>query len=177
MQVKNNKFEHPRSFFSFLTWHTLSYKTIWCGTHMSIRHIEEFYCCAGEKPSQISVFTDFTYMEADDIKQLLKECLESEIEISLQQELCHFLQGRPRFFATFLSRLMLYKDHEKNSNEVIRHVFEQYRNLLTTAGDKWEIGSVYSHWEKHFYSTVTKLNRGDEYLKTAKLTSDILLNV
>ncbi|KAJ3199243.1 hypothetical protein HK099_003250, partial [Clydaea vesicula] len=125
----------------------------------------------------ITVFTDFTYMEADDIKQLLKECLVSDIEISLQQELCHFLQGRPRFFTSFLSRLMMNKEHKKNSNEVIRDVFEQYRNLMTSAEKKGYIGSIYNHWEKHFYSTVTKLNRGDEYLKTAKLTSDILLNV
>ncbi|KAJ3376338.1 hypothetical protein HDU92_000538 [Lobulomyces angularis] len=155
----------------------MKYVTIWCGTHMRIKNMDLFHSAAGGKPSEITVFTDFTYMEADDIKQLLKECLVSDIEISLQQELCHFLQGRPRFFTSFLSRLMMNKEHKKNSNEVIRDVFEQYRNLMTSAEGKGYIGSIYNHWEKHFYSTVTNLKRGDEISRTAKLTSDILLNV
>ncbi|KAJ3379887.1 hypothetical protein HDU92_006322, partial [Lobulomyces angularis] len=145
VHIKNNKLEHPRSFFSFLTRHTLKYRTIWCGTHMSIRRMEEFCSCAGGKPSQIS-----------------KECLVSDIEISLEQELCHFLQGKPSSFTSFLTRVMLNKEHKKNSDEGIRDVFEIYRNLMTSAEKKDEIGSIC---------------KGVEILRTAKLTSDILLNV
>ncbi|KAJ3376456.1 hypothetical protein HDU92_000329, partial [Lobulomyces angularis] len=176
-QIVNNTFIQPLPFFSFLARYLFHYETIWCGTHRDIRFMQEFWSSAGGKPSEILVFTDFTYMKAEDVKQLLKECLVSDVEISLEQELCHFLQGRPRFFTSFLTRLMMNKEHKKNFNEVIKDVFKIYRNSLTNAENKKENESIYKYWEDHFYSTVTKLNRGDKTLKTAKLTNDILLNL
>ncbi|KAJ3376465.1 hypothetical protein HDU92_000324, partial [Lobulomyces angularis] len=112
-------------------------------------------------------------MDAEVIKRLLSEWLYQKMDSDLERELCHFLQGRPRFIAAFIESLWIYDDNsvEGDSDAIIRSVLKSYRNCLTTAGVDDQSGSLYFFWKNNFEQVIGNINGG----RRKKLVGDILL--
>jgi|GEM_PF-4575551 len=145
--VKNDGyFEHPRSFFSFLTRIIIQngIRSIWCGTHMRIRNMELIHSSAGGKPNGIFVFTDFTYLKPTNIAQLLSKWLNTQLDPLFIQQASHLLQGRPRFMISFLHRLRNISDHSQ-----LLTILNGYCSVMTTrAGKEDTNSSLYSFWSQ-----------------------------
>ena len=75
---------------------------------MRIRSMDLIYSAAGLKPEEIYIFTDFNFLEPTHIFKLLCKWLKVEVSknVALFEEISNVLQGRPRFFTSFLHKLM-----------------------------------------------------------------------
>ena len=88
------------------------------------------YPSAGIKPEEVYVFTDFNFLESSQILKLLSLWIrvkEMSALVPLFQEISILLQGRPRFFTSFLQQLI-------NSSD-INGCFRSYAKALTTNFD------------------------------------------
>ncbi len=155
--ISNFKFEHPRSLFSFLARCVVNYESIWCGTHMRIRNMELFSSAAAGKPEKVFVFTDFNYLQPQHIAILLERFLAFSITDSrLLGEICHFLQGRPRFISQFLINLVTSNSIGENM-AIIQEKFNNYREMLISSQQSSYIGSLYAFWADRFSAVIGSL--------------------
>lgn len=144
--ITKGVFNHPRSFFSFLTGTIIQsgLRSIWCGTHMRIRNMELIHSSAGGKPNDIFVFTDFNYLTATNVAQLLSKWLNPQLDPLFIQQASHLLQGRPRFMISFLHRLRNISDHSQ-----LLTILNGYCSVMTTrAGKEDTNSSLYSFWSQ-----------------------------
>ncbi|KAJ3228125.1 hypothetical protein HDU81_006300 [Chytriomyces hyalinus] len=127
--ISRNKLMHPRSFYSFATAYLISQRirSICCGTKMEIACIEGVSPSAGLKPPTYYTFTDFNFLTASQIFRLCGMWLQEDVfnkNRTLLEETSTFLQGRPRFFMSFLDKL--------NELQDIKMAYETYRLGQTT---------------------------------------------
>ncbi len=175
-EITDFQFEHPRSLFSFLARFVVDYESIWCGTHMGIRNMELFSSAAGGKPDEIFVFTDFNYLQPHHIAKLLEKFLSFPITDSrLLHEMCHFLQGRPRFISQYLINLVTTSRTGDKLN-ILQEVFKDYRDSMTSLHQKYSIGSLYKFWEDRYHCVIGKFKTNSNVAER-KLVSDILLKL
>ncbi|KAI9352624.1 hypothetical protein BDR26DRAFT_196928 [Obelidium mucronatum] len=174
--ISNNRLNSPRSLFSFTAGciMTLGLKSIWCGTHMRIRNMELIYSAGGDKPTVIHLFTNFTYLTPAVIFNLCSRWIQKDVFIqnhSLFEEASNFLQGRPRFFISFLHKLI------KSDN--IRACFDTYRRRMTTNHDTALSSSApYFFWRDHIDLSVEPLQRStNAFAFQKRLVSDVLLKL
>ncbi|KAI8828273.1 hypothetical protein BJ741DRAFT_626872, partial [Chytriomyces cf. hyalinus JEL632] len=142
--ISRNKLKFPRSLFSFATRHIIKHqlKSIWCGTHMRIRNVDLIYSAAGKKPTDVHIFTNFSYLKPAWIR---KDIIDSQETLFL--EISNFLQGRPRFFTSD-----------------VREAFQSYCRLVTTrAGSSAEF-SLYDFWAQRIsWSIEPIVNENDPF--------------
>jgi hypothetical protein len=172
--IKDNRFVHPRSFFSFLSRTIIEskFKSIWCGTHMKIRNMELMHSAAGSKPDDIQIFTDFNYLEPKHILDLLPMWLNVDLSkyLFLFHEISQMLQGRPRFFSSFLHKLI-------ESND-INDCFRSYLRDMTTNHDSALFdSSLYYFWEQRIQLTIQPIANTDTQALQTRLVSDILVEL
>ncbi|KAJ3236420.1 hypothetical protein HDU81_010803 [Chytriomyces hyalinus] len=128
--ISDYQFKFPRSLFSFLSRYiiVLKLKSIWCGTHMRIRNTDLIYSAAsGKEDTGVRIFTQFSYLDSSAIFRLCSMWIREDIfepQRILFDEISNFVQGRPRFFISFLHALV------GSSN--VREAFEWYRDQMTT---------------------------------------------
>ena len=145
----DGKPQYPGSLFSFFTSQIIrfsGFQSIWCGTHMKIRTMDLFHSAAGRKYTSFEVFTDFNYLEPDQIFALFEKWLDVDFESNsaLLEEIAIFLQGRPRFLTSFLIELATSKD--------LRTAFDNYYKEMTTRYETSTAlkSSPYFFWKDRF---------------------------
>lgn len=173
--ISDNKFLYPRTLFSFIARFIVDYNSIWCGTHMRIRNMELFASAAGGKPDEVLVFTDFNYFTPVHIAYLLKKFLTCTIENSpLFVEMCHYLQGRPRFISQYLINLV--SSSVKTCDDIMKiseTTFKDYRDSLISSQSSY-FGSLHTFW-KDRYSAVIGSFSADKTSEQHVVVSDLLL--
>ncbi|KAI8831054.1 hypothetical protein BJ741DRAFT_327694 [Chytriomyces cf. hyalinus JEL632] len=178
--ISRNKLKFPRSLFSFATRHIIKHqlKSIWCGTHMRIRNVDLIYSAAGKKPTDVHIFTNFSYLKPAVILKLCSKWIRKDIidsQETLFLEISNFLQGRPRFFTSFL--------HELLNTSDVREAFQSYCRLVTTrAGSSAEVESadnkfsLYDFWAQRIsWSIEPIVNENDPFSR--RLVSNTLLEL
>jgi hypothetical protein len=170
------QFAYPRSFFSFLTGYIYrtQLRSIWCGTQMRIRSMELLYSAAGIKDDSVYIFTHFNYLEPKHIFALMCTWLKpAELRsglVILYEEIAHFLQGRPRFFISFLHRLIHSTD--------LSGTFATYRRLMTTNSDSsLSHSSPYFFWKERIHWTIEPFSPKYNSPFSKMLVSDTLLRL
>ncbi|ORY37260.1 hypothetical protein BCR33DRAFT_683173 [Rhizoclosmatium globosum] len=176
--ISNNMVIYPRSLFSFMAECVSNFglKSIWCGTHMRIRNMDLIFSAAGGKPSvsDIHVFTKFTYLNPSQIYSLCSKWIQDKVFQQYRNEfetISQFLQGRPRFFTSFLSKLIL-------SNNVAQS-FDLYRREMTTDfGTSVLHTSPYYFWKERCSDVIEPIiGDHDVTFNSKKLVSGILLKL
>jgi hypothetical protein len=170
----NGHFAFPRSFFSFLSRIVIKsgFNSIWCGTQMRIRSMDFIYPAAGLKPEEIYMFTDFNFLEPTHIFKLLCRWLKVEVSknVALFEEISNVLQGRPRFFTSFLNKLM-------NSPD-INNCFRSYiRDMTTNFDSSLSNSSPYFFWQQRIDWTIQPIERTSTYSFDNRLVSDTLIKL
>jgi hypothetical protein len=169
------QFAYPRSLFSFLTGYIYrsQLRSIWCGTQMRIRSMELLYSAAGIKGEPVYIFTHFNYLQPKHIFALMSSWLKGVDFMqygTLLEEIAHFLQGRPRFFISFLHRLLHSTD--------LSGAFDSYRRLMTTKSDSSSShASAYFFWKERIHWTIEPFDPRNDSPFTKKLVSDTLLKL
>ncbi|KAJ2989199.1 hypothetical protein HDV02_005127, partial [Globomyces sp. JEL0801] len=175
--IRNFEFEHPRSLFSFLARCVVNYESIWCGTHMKIRNMELFSSAAGGKPD-VFVFTDFNYLQPTHIAKLLERWLNFNIEDpQLLNDMCYFLQGRPRFISRFLINFIT-TTRTGDRLMILREEFNDYKASLISPEPQHKVfnGSLYAFWENRYRCVIEAFQSCSDFSKQ-KLVADILLEL
>ena len=113
---------------------------------MRIRNIELLYSAAGGKEKEIYTFTDFNYLKPLDICQLLYKWLKIKLQIEVLEQISRMLQGRPRFFFSFLREVIVSKD-VIDSNDVIGCFHRYLRDMTTKYDPNLENSSLYFFWK------------------------------
>ena len=152
--LPNGSFEHERSYFSFLARFTImsDIRTILCGTQMRIKNIELINSGGGEKKSEFTLFTNFTYLTPTFIAQLAYKWINFDFNSNphLLGQLTYFLQGRARLFSRFVHRLIKNSDIETTLNAYIRD--------MTTDYDQGKDDSAfYYFWKQRLGDTIQPL--------------------
>lgn len=138
---------------------------------MRIRSMELLYSAAGGKEDGIYIFTDFNFLEPSHIFKLLGKWLSvtiNERNVGLFQEISQTLQGRPRFFISFLHKLI-------KSND-IDHCFRSYVNDMTSQGSGLSYSSLYCFWNQRIDWTIQPVEKNTSAFET-RLVSDILVKL
>ncbi|ORY25095.1 hypothetical protein BCR33DRAFT_705851 [Rhizoclosmatium globosum] len=170
--ISNNQLDSPRSFFSFAAGFVMNYslKSIWCGTHMRIRNMELMHSAAGGKPTNVHVFTRFTYLTPKMIFNLCSRWIQPLIFNQNQavfDEASMFLHGRPRFFMSFLRKLI--------DNDNIQQSLALYRAEMTTEyGSSFEDTSPFYFWKKRFPDIILPISGSSD---RKKLVAEVLLQI
>lgn len=170
----DGQFVHPRSFFSFLTGFAMSHylQIILCGTQMRIRNLELIYSAACGKQSEITVFSNFTYLTPDDILALLKKWLigfdfNDAESLRFLERIAYHLQGRPRHLISVLHRYLDSRD--------LSEAYQYYvQNMTLKSGPDW---SFYSFWKNRLFLDIQPLLKGDKDGRHRRLVSDVLLKL
>ncbi|KAJ3268318.1 hypothetical protein HDV01_003119 [Terramyces sp. JEL0728] len=167
-------FAFPRSFFSFLSRVVIKsgFSSIWCGTQMRIRSMELIYSAAGAKPEEIYIFTDFNFLEPSHIFKLLSIWLKVNMTeyVALFQEISTLLQGRPRFFTSFLHKLIDSPD--------INGCFRSYvRDMTTNFDSALSNSSPYFFWQQRIDWTIQPIERTNTRAFQTRLVSDTLIKL
>ena len=175
--ITRGVFENPRSFFSFLTGTIIQsgLRSIWCGTHMKIRSMELIHSSAGGKSDGIFVFTNFNYLTATNIAQLLSKWLKLDTHTDpiFIESASHILQGRPRFLISFLHRLRNISDHSR-----LVTILNSYCSLMTTQIGKEDFdSSLYSFWYQRIQFDIVPIEYTGTGLHEKKLIKDILIKL
>ena len=170
----NGHFAFPRPFFSFLSRIVIKsgFNSIWCGTQMRIRSMDLIYSAAGLKPEEIYIFTDFSFLEPTHIFKLLCKWLKVEVSnnVALFEEISNVLQGRPRFFTSFLHKLI-------NSSD-INNCFRSYVNEMTTNFDSsLSSSSPYFFWQQRIDWSIQPIEKTSTYSFETRLVSDTLIKL
>ena len=170
----NGHFAFPRSFFSFLSSIVIQsgFKSIWCGTQMRIRCMDLIYSAAGLKPAEIYIFADFNFLEPTHIFKLLSKWLKVEVSknIDLFEEISNVLQGRPRFFTSFLHKLI--------SSSDINDCFRSYvRDMTTNFDSSLSNSSLYFFWKQRIDWTIQPIERTSTSSFETRLVSDTLIKL
>jgi hypothetical protein len=170
----NGDFAFPQSFFSFLSRFIINsgFNSIWCGTQMRIRCFDLMHYSAGLKPEEIYIFTDFNFLESTHIFKLLCKWLK-RVEVSKNvahfEEISNILQGRPRFFTSFLHKLIVSSD--------INNCFCRYVEDMTTNYDSaLSNSSPYYFWEQRIDWTIQPIEKNTHAFET-RLVSDTLMKL
>jgi len=172
--IVDGRFAFPRSFFSFLSKFIFKggFNSIWCGTQMKIRSMELLYSAAGGKEDGIYIFTDFNFLEPSHIFQLLGKWLTvtiNDINVRLFQEISLFLQGRPRFFISFLHKFIISNDIDDCFRSYVRDMTTKYDSALSDS-------SPYSFWKQRIDWTIQPIEKNTCAFET-RLVSDTLVNL
>ncbi|KAI9335693.1 hypothetical protein BDR26DRAFT_936336 [Obelidium mucronatum] len=173
--IRRNKLEDPRSFFSFMAACIVyfGFKSIWCGTHMRIRNMELMYSAAGMKAADLYVFSRFTYLKPSHILELCQKWIhhfQFTKNCAVFEEMSNFLQGRPRFFISFLHKLVTSND--------ISGSFRNYRVHMTTNADSTLAASApYYFWKDRLDWTIEPVNTLVKNAFQRRLVSDTLVKL
>ena len=172
--ITDGRFAFPRSFFSFLSKFIFKggFNSIWCGTQMRIRSMELLYSAAGGKEDGIYVFTDFNFLEPSHIFKLLGKWLTvtiNESNVRLFQEISQILQGRPRFFISFLHKFIISNDIDDCFRSYVRDMTTNYDSALSDS-------SPYSFWEQRIVWTIQPIEKNTHAFET-RLVSDTLVKL
>ena len=175
--ITSGVFDHPRSFFSFLTGTIIDsgLRSIWCGTHMKIRNMELIQSSAGEKPRVISLFTKFTYLTATNVAQLLSKWLKLDtyLDAFFIQQASHWLQGRPRFMISFLHRLRGISDRS-----LLLPVLNDYCSVMATKQGKENTNSsLYSFWSQRITFDIVPFGSVGDPTFEKRLIPDLLIKL
>ena len=168
------QFRFPRSFFSFLSRFIFQsgFYTLWCGTQMRIRNMEILYSATGVKEDGIFIFTDFNYLEPENISSLLHLWLKIKLQDELHKKISYMLQGRPRFLISFLHKLI-------ESNDVAR-CFDHYVSNMTTCNDSpsdHSVSSPYFFWKNRIDWTIEPVISSNISSFQRRLVSETLLKL
>ena len=162
--ITAGKIDHPRSLLSFLTNFIIGsgYRSIWCGTHLRIGSLELFQSAAGEKSSEMLLFTGFNYLKPEYIRKLLQKWLKNSPTPAKLEEISHTLQGRPRFLASFVR--ILARSPQSN----IDFVFNTYVENTTTTSKllSGENLTLFDFWKIHLRSAYSSFNDPDSRTKS-----------
>jgi hypothetical protein len=137
-----------------INYHILQISHIYAGTHLSLKDETLFVSGAGGGKESVTVFTDFDFYTPDMIKLLLEHVLSQNAfqdllnHPTILNRCCTMLQGRVRFFATFVTKLtatskMTFLQHFTDT-------LENYINSMTLDND---VSSLYSFWKKNLKET------------------------
>ena len=127
---------------------------------MRIRSMDLIYSAAGLKPEDIYVFTDFNFLNPTHIFKLLSKWLNVDIskDIALFREISYVLQGRPRFFTSFLHKLI-------NSTDV-NECFRNYvRDMTTNFDSSLSNSSPYFFWKDRIYWVIQPVEKNPQVLE------------
>jgi hypothetical protein len=167
-------FAFPQSFFSFLSRFIFpsGFNSIWCGTQTRIRCFDLIYSSNGLQPEGIYIFTDFNFLESTHIFKLLCKWLK-RVDVSKNvahfEEISNILQGRPRFFTSFLSKLIVSSD--------INNCFCNYvRDMTTNYDSAMSNSSPYYFWEQRIDWTIQPIEKNTHAFET-RLLSDTLMKL
>ncbi|KAI3659470.1 hypothetical protein MP638_004532 [Amoeboaphelidium occidentale] len=170
----DGSFAFPRPFFSFLSQFIIksNLKSIWCGTQMRIRNMDLMYSAAGIKPGNIHIFTDFNFLKPTHIFNLMSKWLKVDIakNLSLYEEISNILQGRPRFFMSFLHRLIDSSDVEGCFRRYVRDMTTNYDSSLSST-------APYFFWEERIHWTIEPINSSYSPAFEVKFVSETLIKL
>lgn len=177
--ITNGAFDHPRSFFSFLSGIIIhsNWRSIWCGTHMKIRNMEFIRSSAGAKVEEIVVFTNFNYLRPTDVAQLLSKWLNTHLEPFFLQKASHILQGRPRFMISFLHRLRKVIVNDQTNHNLLEKL-DSYCSFMTTRdGIEDTNSSLYSFWSQRIDLNITPFLSFSEDPFQKRRVSELLIKL
>lgn len=170
----DGSFAFPRPFFSFLSRFIIksNLKSIWCGTQMRIRNMELMYSAAGIKPGDIHIFTDFNFLKPTHIFNLMSKWLKVDIakNLSIYEEISNILQGRPRFFMSFLHSLIDSSDVENCFRRYVRDMTTKYDSSLSSA-------APYFFWKDRIHWTIEPISITDSGAFEVKFVSETLIKL
>jgi len=122
----NGTYKKPRALLSFMARFFRDHKLrcVWAGTHLRIGDISKINSARREDLAlETFVFTDFNYLTANHISQLLESWVNISNE-ALIRRISNSLQGRPKNFMTFIQAL-------SQSEESVETVFKETMAKLT----------------------------------------------
>ncbi|KAJ3265369.1 hypothetical protein HDU76_012057, partial [Blyttiomyces sp. JEL0837] len=132
------------------------------------------YSAAAGKPADIRIFTSFNYLKPEMIFKLCSKWIQGDIVEKNQplfKEISVFLQGRPRFFISFLHRLV-----ESDDIDGVKQCFKDYCLAMTTNSDSsLHHSSMYYFWKDRLDWSIEPLVGGDAFDK--RLVSHTLLKL
>jgi len=130
------------------------------------------YSAAGGKEGRVYIFTDFNFLESSHIFKLLGKWLTvtiNEINVCLFQEISQVLQGRPRFFISFLHKFITSNDIELCFRNYVRDMTTNYDSDMSDS-------SLYSFWKQRIDWTIQPIEKTTRTFET-KLVSDTLVKL
>ena len=147
-------------------------KTIYVGTHISLKDHSLIESGVGEEKEDVFIETGFDYYTPDDIRIMLSKVLTGEAFTYLESpsgllflfECCWYLQGRVRFFSSFLKKLAD-ANCEKNATsaaflESFKDVLDRYiRKVVTLDNNPESKTSLYNFWQRNDFNTLQPLDK------------------
>jgi hypothetical protein len=156
--VNRGELVSPRSVYTFLAsvmMIDLKVKSIWSGTHLRLRNIGTLVSAAGFKDELFKVFYNFNYLNVHHISRLLRLYLNVDMlsqqtrsESLLLPNICYQLQGRPRFFFSFLKEVINLVDMSSPDERLSKAIDSYYSKLTTYQMDQIDgKGSLFMFWK------------------------------
>jgi hypothetical protein len=134
--------------------------------------MELLYSAAGGKEDGIYIFTDFNFLKPSHIFKLLGKWLTVTINketVPLFQEISQILQGRPRFFISFLHKFINSKDIDYCFRSYVRDMTTNYDSALSDS-------SPYSFWQQRIVWTIQPIEKNTHAFET-RIVSDTLVKL
>ncbi len=171
------QYEKPRSFLSFFVKFLKDYglRSVWAGTHLRLGDIALFNSARlGYGPSKPYLLTDFNYLSHDMIYKLLGKWVVINC-VALKKRISYELQGRPRFFMTFLTALSRWDGYVSDSS--LERIYKAVLgDLICQCVEFWKRScnkhiQVFDPPDSEF-----EINRGGRKYPVASLLEDLLCN-
>ena len=143
-RMEGGKFVEPRSLLSFVANFLRSYqlKSVWAGTDFRIFDVS-LLAPGGAGTVSDQVFTKFNYLTADMIMKLVDKWIVVNDE-TLKIQIAKELQGRPRFFISFIEALGDW--FGETSDTKLREIFAKH--LYAVTFDPENVRSLWSFWDR-----------------------------